>query len=281
MNDTLYIIGNGFDLHHGLKTAYSNFRDNYVKKNHKLWKLLYDIYGDTIKNDMWWSNFEIMLGHIDYLHLMTSHNGEAIGFMKVRNLFKGLLPPLFGKWIKDMNCLVPIDDSICLNPNALFFSFNYTLLLEETYGVKSENIWHIHNSIKNVDDIVVGHDFDERKLFVDFLKYKDGKGPFRTDVADNIRNEALKGAKQVNNRIYLHQEDFARLYSNIRHYITMGFSFNEIDMPYIKEILNVNKNISKSDWTIYYHGEGEDKVSTERIMKLGVNSESIGAPIKW
>ncbi len=30
MNDTLYIIGNGFDLHHGLKTSYKDFYINYV-----------------------------------------------------------------------------------------------------------------------------------------------------------------------------------------------------------------------------------------------------------
>ena len=32
MTDTLYIIGNGFDLHHGLKTSYAGSRKKYAKK---------------------------------------------------------------------------------------------------------------------------------------------------------------------------------------------------------------------------------------------------------
>lgn len=281
MTDTLYIIGNGFDLHHGLKTAYSDFRDDFVKKSFRLWNLLNDVYGDIITKDMWWSNFEEMLGCIDYLNLIKSRNGEALGFMKVRNLLNGSLPPLFGKWIKDMNCLVQIDNSLCINPNALFFSFNYTLLLEQSYHVKDENIWHIHNSIKNVDNIVVGHDSDERKLFADYLKYKEGKEPFRMDVAENIRKEAIKGAKNVTNRIFLHKEDFFRLYSNIKHYISMGFSFNDIDLPYINMIVKVNSNIDKADWTLYCYKDGEYERMANQLLSIGIRRESILPSKSW
>ena len=67
--DTLYIIGNGFDLHHGLDTSYKNFRDNVVLKTPNLRKLLLDLYGDAINEDMWWSDFEAKLSDIDYKHL--------------------------------------------------------------------------------------------------------------------------------------------------------------------------------------------------------------------
>lgn len=281
MTDTLYIIGNGFDLHHGLKTAYSDFRDSFASKNNKLWNMLNDVYGDVINQDLWWSDFEGMLGQIDYLNLIGTRNGEALGFMKVRNLLNGTLPPLFGKWIKDMNCLVPIDTSLCIDPNSLFFSFNYTLLLENSYLIKDDNIWHIHNSIRNADRIVVGHDSDERKLFADYLKYKEGKEPFRYDVAEQIRNEAVKGAKCVANRVYRHKETFLELYSNIKLYVAMGFSFNEIDMPYIKEILSVNENPSQANWKIYFHSKGEDEEIIDKLLKIGVKRDSITDLVKW
>jgi hypothetical protein len=38
MNDKLYIIGNGFDRHHGLKTSYDDFRVNHAKNSPDLWK---------------------------------------------------------------------------------------------------------------------------------------------------------------------------------------------------------------------------------------------------
>lgn len=71
MAETLYIIGNGFDLHHGLKTSYLDFRDDYVKKrNPQMWNNLLDIYGDVPKqDDFWWKDFENMLGKVDYAHL--------------------------------------------------------------------------------------------------------------------------------------------------------------------------------------------------------------------
>lgn len=223
MTDTLYIIGNEFDLHYGLKTSYSDFRDHFVKKSPKWWNLLYDVYEDIITKDMCWSNFEEMFGCIDYLNIIKYCNGEDLGFMKVLELLNRAFFPIFGKWIKDMNFLVQIDNSLCINLIAFFFTFNYSLLLEQFYHVKDKNIWHIHDSIKNVDSILVNHDSDERKLFAAYLKYKEGKESFRIDVADNIRKEAIKGAKNVNNRIYFHKENFYLLYSNIKHHILKGF----------------------------------------------------------
>lgn len=81
MNDKLYIIGNGFDLHHGLKTSYDDFRENQAKKLPDLWKLLKIIYGNKINESLWWRDFEEMLGKIDYANVMfvlfrtTSYKG--------------------------------------------------------------------------------------------------------------------------------------------------------------------------------------------------------------
>ena len=60
MFNKLYFIGNGFDLHHGLKTSYLNFRDDYIKKKSSvLWNDLLDIYGDAPQNDnLWWKDFD-------------------------------------------------------------------------------------------------------------------------------------------------------------------------------------------------------------------------------
>ena len=95
MENTLYIIGNGFDLHHGLNTSYLNFRNYCVRNVPSLWKNLFEIYGDMINNDMWWSSFENKLGCVNYNNLALSNNGFALGEQKVQNLFKGMLPPIF------------------------------------------------------------------------------------------------------------------------------------------------------------------------------------------
>ena len=79
MENTLYIIGNGFDLHHGLNTSYLDFRNYCASFLPSLWRFLSEIYGDMINNDMWWSNFENMLGCVNYDNLALSSNGFAMG----------------------------------------------------------------------------------------------------------------------------------------------------------------------------------------------------------
>ena len=265
MTDKLYIIGNGFDLHHGLRTSYANFRDDYIKKKSSvLWNDLLDIYGDTPQNDnLWWKDFENMLGKVDYESLSKSQNGEAVGFMKVRNLMKGKLPPLFGKWIKDVNS--QIDASI--------------FLLEKAYHVKEDNVWHIHGTIKHPDDIVVGHDADAGQLVKYTQEYNKDQQRISPSYADNINQEVLNGAKKVRNRIYLQEDKFYQ-YSNIRHYVAMGFSFNDIDMPYIEKMWSVNRQKEAADWTLYWYSSGEDNLMKKKLIELGVNEKSI-TTLKW
>lgn len=121
MENTLYIIGNGFDLHHGLNTSYLDFRNYCASSLPSLWRFLSEIYGDMINNDMWWSDFENMLGCVNYDNLALSNNGFAMGEQKVHNLFKGILPPLFGKWIKQIGGNPQKDKDLNIDADALFF----------------------------------------------------------------------------------------------------------------------------------------------------------------
>lgn len=287
MSDTLYVIGNGFDMYHGLNTSYANFRDCQAKKSQQLWRLLTTVYGNAPNHDMWWWNFEEMLGRIDYNYLMNSYNGMALSPTMVNNLLKGMLPPLFSKWIRtkyiEIINLKPLLEDV-IDPKALFFSFNYTPLLETVYNIDKANIWHIHNSIedekKEKGQIIVGHDSDERKLFLEFLEYEKENQVIRKDIASNIRTMTANGAKGVANRINRHKKDFYQRYSHIKHYVAMGFSFNDIDMPYIEQIVRVNGNISSADWKVYWHSDGEDELMKKKLMIVGVNENAINT-IKW
>ena len=278
MTNALYIIGNGFDLHHGLRTSYLNFRDDYVKKKSSiLWNDLLDIYGDAPqKNNLWWKDFENMLGKVDYDGLSKSRNGDALGFMKVRNLMKGKLPPLFGKWIKDVDSQIDaskIELMDELDADSLFFTFNYTLLLEKAYHVKEENVWHIHGSVKHPDDIIVGHDADAGQLVKYTQEYNRDQLRTSPSYADYINQETLNGAKKVKDRIWKEEERFDQ-YWDIKHFIAMGFSFNNIDLPYIEKIWNLNRHKDEVEWTVYVH-TSEDESIIKTLMDIGVSKHNI------
>ena len=287
MTDTLYIIGNGFDLHHGLMTSYLNFRDDYVKKKSSiLWNYLLDVYGDfPIHDDLWWRDFENMLGRVDYVSLANSLNGETMGFMKVRNLMQGALPPLFGKWISEVDSQVDLN-SLTMIPeidkDSLFFTFNYTLLLERAYKVDDSRIWHIHGSINHPDDILVGHDFDGGKLVKYVQEYNKDFQKIKSSYADTINQYVINGAKKVKDNISsLDKERKFDQYSDIKHYVAMGFSFNDIDMPYIKKIIETNKHISDADWTLYWYLPNEDEYMINKLLELGIVRDNINKPIRW
>ena len=285
MTDKLYIIGNGFDLYHGLKTSYADFREYIKQKSHPMWEALLEVYGDAPEHKEWWWNFEEMLGYIDYDNIVKSINGEALGFMRVKSLLKGKLPPLFGFWIEGINDKVEPDEDLGVDPEAKFFTFNYTMILEKYYHVSEENVWHIHNSVKDFkkgENPIVGHDSDRNELFKRLIKAREQNPNIRPDISNTIMDEVLNGAKNVKTIIYRNAEKHKfDQYADIKHYVVMGFSLNDIDLPYIEEIVKANKNISDADWLLYCHQNGEEERMTTKLLNLGIRREKILPPKKW
>lgn len=283
MIDKLYIIGNGFDLHHKLKTTYLDFRNYCISRSPKLHKYLKEAYGDKINSEMWWCNFEEMLGKVDYLHLMNSYNGMALGSFKVGQLQRNEIPSLFGKWICGIDCNIEADFTLDIDVEAQFFTFNYTIVLENVYGVDKNNVWHIHNSVNDFKYNklpVVGHDSDDGDLVKYLSQYRNINYNVRPDIADNINREIANSAKKVKNRIYQNEEQFHKRYSDINHFVCMGFSFNKIDMPYIEKIIEVNKCISDTDWTVYWHSDKEDVCIQDQLFALGIDKRQIKF-VRW
>ena len=173
-----------------------------------------------------------------------------------------------------------MDKDLNIDADALFFSFNYTLVLERTYHVDEKKVWHIHNSIDNPDNIIIGHDSDERKLFSTYLSNKTNYIVSPVFV-DRINRKIAQGSKKVKMIIENQKENFHDLYSNIKHIEVMGFSFNNIDMPYIKAIIEANKNAADIDWTIYFHSKGEDKVFIRKLLRIGIDCSKINDTINW
>ena len=285
MKDTLYIIGNGFDLNHGLPTAYLDFRDSYAKRRPALWRTLERLYGNNLNKELWWSDFETKLGEVDYSHLQNSRNGEAIGSFIAKDFFKYNLCFFFGDWIKGINNKITTSLTIRkdINKEALFFTFNYTTLLETLYDIKSTNILHIHKSVNNLkaDEhaLIIGHD----SSFAQLMKYPVEQviQTLSRQYIDDINAEIIKGAKNVKMRVAEFEEEFKQLYASIKHFIIMGFSLNNIDKPYIEKIIEVNNNIDATDWTIYYHAKGENESLKKKLMNLGILERNINEPIYW
>ena len=184
----LYIIGNGFDLHHNLKTHYTDFRQYMMENGEAEFVIQLESFFQSEEVDekgrysfLLWSNLEKAIGNydidslyheltddikIDYDHMMCS----AAQIEDSPNDFLAplldSLPDKIERWINSINfCGVKAD--LLLPQAAMFLSFNYTLVLEKIYHIPEENILHIHGVVGNKQKLIVGHhvEADESDAF--------------------------------------------------------------------------------------------------------------------
>lgn len=141
---TLYIIGNGFDIHHGLSTKYSHYKKYLQNNNIYLYKniILFDYFANGNIEDSWNSlddaldlsadgfmdtiieNSERVLksGEIDY-------DSIKIDIENIAKDFKNFTNDYFFKWISSADDYIG-NQLIIYDTNPIFITFNYTNILE-------------------------------------------------------------------------------------------------------------------------------------------------------
>jgi hypothetical protein len=191
--NSLYVIGNGFDLYHNIDTYYSSF-GLFLQKQHpeyyaKLTRYLFLPELDendkkTLRNQLW-SNFENSLTRLDLEELLDEYSdytaspsdksfsdgdwgAYAIEIEReVTDLTQGLINR-FKEFIA--NVKFPESTSINhlkLNHEAFFLSFNYTDTLERYYNISLDKIIYIHGKVgRNNQNIVLGHGVTPESLIV-------------------------------------------------------------------------------------------------------------------
>ena len=76
MEKHLYIIGNGFDLHHDINSSYRNFRDWLYDNEPSVIQDIEEAYGCC--DDEWWCGFENQLGSLDILEYASAVASENV-----------------------------------------------------------------------------------------------------------------------------------------------------------------------------------------------------------
>ena len=147
--------------------------------------------------------------------------------------------------------------------NNYFLSFNYTKTLENIYNIPKSNICHIHGVSKdtnNMDDSESGD-----------LIFGHGRESIGANVVDVISTSYNITKKPVNQCIINNQLFFEKL-TDINNIYTYGFSFGDVDMPYIEKICQSIRNTTDVRW--YFNSFGIDTTRTsyeEKIRKAGFN----------
>lgn len=182
----LYITGNGFDLHHGIKSSYYDFK-NYLKKANPELLTELDLFIDC---ENIWGDFENSLAFLSREKIMEAvdiglpnkdPDDEDFSVAEYEIAleqatgrvwqFTDNLKYWFHKWIKKMD-VSNIKKHRCLqlDKDAFFINFNYIDLLETCYQISSEQIIYLHgNKNDKVKLIILGHSLSE--IDREYFKY--------------------------------------------------------------------------------------------------------------
>lgn len=304
---TLYIIGNGFDLHHGLKTEYSDFRE-YILKNHEDLLEAMSKYYDIEDDSLLWSEFENGLKEFDSTELeeifgehlpdISSDDFRDRDWYELERHIELELDPLkeelqgaFNEWISKRETPADIEKKkIELPTNAKYLNFNYTDVLETIYGITRENITYIHNRAGEEDDLLYGHAWkpeewsNQREAVMPEGLTEEQKQDWIDEQADNYHLSIERGwvaidsffssiYKNCQTNIRNHQSFFSNLKDIDKIYV-LGHSLSEVDKEYFEEIV---KGINKDnvEWIVSYYSLPEEQHHKTFIEGLGINPDKV------
>lgn len=256
MEETLYILGNGFDLHHGVASKYSDFKSFLTRHDRNLLydlENLYDcedIWGDFEKNLLTISR-ETFIGYItpclptneveddDFIYaelfLSQDHAGDLVDRL-TENLRKR-----FQQWIRTLNMpagyekrMIKIDDC------ALYLSFNYTDFIEKAYKIPSIQVCYLHGKKSDkIGSIVLGHGEIPENSLDNWLKMNNKKQRFQP----RLKN---KGNRYYNNSnptylAYFLEDESSGNWGSEARYHAINFAVERIEDYYEQSFKNFHK----------------------------------------
>lgn len=278
----LYIIGNGFDLYHGLDTYYTSFglflKNYHSEFYYKVTELLQlpeldENDKESLKSPLW-SNFENSLANLNTEEILDnfanhSPNTASDDFRdrdwfafrnfverEIKYLWEGLLD-LFKEFIlqvKYPELDYILDKLLMLNTNQLFLTFNYTDTLERYYFVKPKNLKYIHNLAANENEIILGHGINPENL-----------KPKKQIEPEGLSEEELESWREemADNYDYSYELGKDEVYSYFERSAKPTKQIIELEIDYFKSLKEVK--------SIYVLGHSISKVDMPYFAQIVEN----------
>lgn len=291
----LFIIGNGFDKGHGLKTNYWDFRI-YLKNLYPdflySFEQHYYIYpgmNNETKRRLLWNELELNLANIDEDIIigdalsieMDLESGDVGIEDTLYNYFTDeysyidLLAKYLKQWVRTIRIRDIQPQTTLINNvnNSLYITFNYTAVLEKVYKINEEKIIHIHGSLhKRDDEPILGHGNQDR---INKIQEKQQKAEREFDekeisICRVIKDYYIHTFKDVNKYMY---KLFCLIEKDIDEIDVIGHSVAGVDILYFKNIDIFTKQ--KAQWKVYYHSESERKRILKNLVDCGISSKRI------
>lgn len=284
MSSRLYIIGNGFDIYHGINSRYSNFKDYVEENDNDLYEMLEE-YFDTVSL---WSDFEETLAYIDVDTIVDDaenylvsygaddwsdayHHDYQYEIQRVVDIVTKQLKKHFTDWILQLD--IPNNPQLTLEKRAKFLTFNYTDTLESVYNVPVNNIVYIHNKAVNQDSVLIlGHSRNPANTN-SFREQNDEDTDPRVAEGNYILDEYFSDTYKNTATLINDYQDYFNGLSTIKEIYLLGHSISPVDIEYFR----IMKNMVDSDaiWKVSYYGDEQRQENMDKIANLGVDRSKI------
>mgnify|MGYP003001205241 CR=1 FL=1 len=289
---TLYIIGNGFDMVHGVKSSYRSFRD-FLGKNSDLRGRL-ELY---LKADDIWSDFEGALGRInmgmmadpyvvddmmDAAGFFDDDAGDAEYYMGLEMAADPLrsitadLDKRFRAWVESLAIGTADRPLKTLFHDDKVLCFNYTEFVEELYGVSESNVCYIHGCRRKKKDhpkekLILGHEPGASEAEYDLIRSIKRNKSYRSQVIDMAQEGVVRLLSEYDEDLTKNSQSIIAAYgsffknlADVQNVVVIGHSLSPIDWDYF---LEAAKNAPKAHWYFGCYGI-DDLENMQRLVSI-------------
>jgi hypothetical protein len=290
MERALYIIGNGFDIHHGIASRFSDFKKHLRVHDHSL----YDLVERFLPVRENWSDLEEALAGIDVdeivdyasMFLMSygaedwSDAGHHDYQFEVEKIVEGLssaLKAAFSAWVVNLQIPSPcqVGAPLRINPMSAFLTFNYTDTLSAVYAIPDSHVLFIHGKAEDgPDGLVLGHAWNPAEIpslnDVPEPESMDTRVMEGNEIINDYFGETFKDTQTIieANACFFHSlKDITCIY-------VLGHSLSQVDKEYFISVINTI-DLKKVHWVVSYYGGTELESHRTAMKELGVDLNSV------
>lgn len=310
----LYILGNGFDIHHDLKTRYTNFAIFLKEHDWELYERFLENFGLTDLEvndpdhlyDPLWSRFEEHLADLDYQvildendHLVANPMSEdfrdsnwddyAVEMEVFVDDLTANITRAFKQFIRAVEYPENIDDKrLFIDQGSAFLCFNYTKTLQHYYQVPSANILFIHGSADQDDKLILGHGVSPDAFVPPVPQPPSGLSEqelweWNREMADNWEYSTQRALDSI-------LEYFRKMHKNTHRMIQQNASFFK-RLASLEKITVIGHSLGEVDhdyfkkiieinnglarWLISFYTDHEASIFGQILTDLGVHQDKI------
>ena len=286
----LYVIGNGFDLHHQIPSSYAQFGAYVRTTDTRLADTAEDFLPAPVGETLW-SRLEENLAWLDTDQLTdqasiflnspgaddwsdADNHAYQYEVEQVATALSTRLKRSFHAWLQTL--VIPeaatwSGQRLHVPPTSRFLNFNYTPTLSRLYQVPDDRVLHIHGRTYDPEDaVILGHG---REHVPRVRSEADADMDFRVLEGEDILDRYFAATFKPAETILARHASFFDSLSDIEEVRVLGHALSEVDFLYL---LRIREVAPTARWRISYYDDRQSVAERAALLDLSGAQLNLG-----